>query len=82
VLWRISVKILAVSIELILLEDLLIVVESDGDEDLDPGGDGERPWSRPREGPPPFEAVCPAVDAGAIGEAQFADWMRLRVATA
>lgn len=39
-------------------------------------------WPRPEEDAPAIEAVLKALEAGRISEAQFVDWVCLRVATA
>jgi prophage maintenance system killer protein len=40
------------------------------------------PWARPHEDAPAIEAMLRALEAGTISEAEFVDWVRLRVATA
>jgi hypothetical protein len=41
-----------------------------------------RPWPRPRGDAPAIEKMIDALEAGTIGEARFAEWVCLRVATA
>lgn len=40
------------------------------------------PWPRPQQDAPAIEAMLKALEAGRISEAEFVDWVRLRVATA
>jgi|SRR5215203_399662 len=44
--------------------------------------EGGHPWPRPHEDSVAIEKMLIALEVGAITEAEFVDWVRLRVATA